>query len=350
MASVSTLSGCTTATSSNDASANGANSSTLIRSGSSVRSSKRKSNVSPVPFVDGLVGPTQVIDGPEDVLVVAQINGDEEQREGQVVAIDTATKKQRLLLSQLDKPTGVAWIDNTLWVMVRRGLVKAAWDGVNEPGPIETVLRDLPFNGRSEGTLTPMSDGSLLYETSGTLDPKSPGTALTGSGQLRRYDPKTGASTVVAIGSKNSYARVLLADGRLAVTEIGDGPGSPPPDEVNIITIPKPDEPPADLGWPSCPSDAAAEAACANVVAPIAVFPPSSTPIGLVVSGDDLYVALWNDGRIVRVPMNSPVSSQATNSETAVDALAGPHTLFRSRNGTIYLTEVLKGRIVTLAL
>ncbi len=310
-------------------------------------------------FVDDLVGPTQLVAGPKNTLIVAQLNGEEEAGTGQILLLDRATKQRTVLLDGLLKPTGVAWINNTLWVMVKRGLVKAQWDGTGPASPVEVILRDLPFNGRSLGTITPLPDETFLYETSGNLngDVKT-GTVERGSGTLWRFDPRTNRSSIVATGSKHPYAHVLLPDQRLAITEIGDGPGAPPPDELNIISFDptSPTDaskilPPPNLGWPRCPSTRPTIGDCALVVSPIAVFPVSSTPTGVALAGDDLFVPLFALGTLQRISLSGWSSGQPPVAPTTVvTGLEGPHTVLLDSDGSLLITETLRGRITRVVL
>jgi hypothetical protein len=208
----------------------------------------------------------------------------------------SATGQRTVLLNGLDKPTGVLWRAGELWVMERRALIRSAWRGRGgEVGPREVVLDELPFNGRSEGTLTPLPDGRFLYETSGTLDGDR---AQEGSGTLWIFDPKTEESRVLATGAKNAYAHALLADGRIVTTEIGDNvtDADAPLEELDVVAL---TGAPADLGWPNCPGDRD----CPGVVRPLAVFPVASTPTGVAVAGDDIYVSLFVTGEVVRVSL-----------------------------------------------
>lgn len=153
-------------------------------------------------IADGFIGPTQITDGPDSVVLVAQLAGEEAAATGQVLALDVDSGQRRVLLTGLDKPTGVLWQNGALWVMVRRGLVRAEWPGGDAAaGPVEVVLDDLPNNGRSEGTLTALDDGRFLYETTGGL---VDGKVVDGSGTLWAFDPATRLSTPVATAVKNA--------------------------------------------------------------------------------------------------------------------------------------------------
>jgi glucose/arabinose dehydrogenase len=290
-------------------------------------------------LVDGLDTPTQFVELKDQRLLIAQLNGDENGKLGQILIADQVTKKQRVLIDHLDKPTGVAYIDNTIWVMVKRGLLRAKWDGTSTtPEPPEVVLSDLPFNGRSEGTLTPLPDGRLLYETSGN----SVGDSVEeGSGTLWAYDPKSARSTVVATGLKNAYAHVILSDNRIVTTEISGDNSNPPPDAIVIVPA-NPAKPP-NFGWPQCRPDSRDDWKCASVTRPLATLPKNSTPTGVAIIGTRLYVALWVNGEIWRIDLDKP-QAKAT---PVVFGLTNPHTLGADADGRLLFSDGA-GRIVRL--
>ena len=60
---------------------------------------------------EGLQGPTQMIEGPDGRLWVAQLNGSENAGSGQVVAVDLTSGASEVLLDGLLKPTGIAILD-----------------------------------------------------------------------------------------------------------------------------------------------------------------------------------------------------------------------------------------------
>lgn len=302
--------------------------------------------------VDGLDRPTQISDGPDDRLLVAQLNGGEEDGTGQVLVVDVAggdgevTSGGEVVLDGLDKPTGVLWIDGTIWVMQRRSLGRADWDGEGPAGPLEVVLDDLPWNGRSEGTLTALADGRILYETSGSLvnGPGTEPTVTEGSGMLWALDPATGESEPVATGLKNAYAHAVLADGAVLTTEVGDNVAEPPPDELVLLPPPTPGVP-ADAGWPDC----APEQTCAGVVGPLATFPVASTPTGVAVQDDTAWVALFVDGSIVGIDVRGWQQGDPPRpAEELVGGLDGPHTVLARADGTLWVSEHGAGRIIAL--
>ena len=192
----------------------------------------------------GLVGPSQISPGPDGQLLVAQLNGGEGDGTGQVLLLDPDSDAEpTVLFDGLQKPTGVALLGDDVWVMEERTLSRGPAVG----GELEVVLDDLPYNGRSEGTLSTTPDGRLLYNTSGTID----GTAAAeGSGTLWALAPG-GEPEVIARGFKHAYARTYDDDGTLWQTEMSDGTydGEPAPDE--LVAVAEGD----DFGWPRCIGD-----------------------------------------------------------------------------------------------
>jgi hypothetical protein len=70
----------------------------------------------------GLRGPAQMIMRPDQRLWLTQLAGDENASQGQVVAISPATGEQEVLLESLFKPTGLAILDDALWIAAGRDL------------------------------------------------------------------------------------------------------------------------------------------------------------------------------------------------------------------------------------
>lgn len=276
-----------------------------------------------VELVAGLDGPTQLTALPDGRLLVAELNGGEKDGDGRVLAIDlgvAATDGTRttdgsgepgtgreVLFDGLLTPTGVAVAGDEIWVMEQRSLSRGPIDG----GQLTVVLDDLPFNGRSETTLTATPGGSVLYGTSGSLGPD--GKADADSGILWELAPgppgQPSSSTRIAGGFKNPYAHAIDGDGPLWVTEVSDGrfDGERAPDELVEVS------PGVDHGWPSCIGDrvpviefGGTAAECEAGPPSQALFAPGATPTSVVVSpwdADQLLVALWSEQRIVAVPI-----------------------------------------------
>jgi glucose/arabinose dehydrogenase len=272
--------------------------------------------------VDGLEGPTQLQVLDDGRYLVAQLAGDEGEPEGQVLVIDPDTGEREVLFDGLVTPTGVAVVGDDVWVMEQRRLSVGALpaSSSSSPGELRVVLDDLPYNGRSEGTLTPLDDGRLLYHTSGSI---TSGRASDGSGAVWVLDAAAVADGAapdpqqVAVGFKNAYARTVGPDGTLWQSEVTDGSfdGDQGPDELVAIPAGALDgsaSAVADGGWPRCIGDrqpveqfGGSTEACGSTLWAQALFPAGATPTSVVVSpwdDEELLVALWNRGEIVAVP------------------------------------------------
>lgn len=251
-------------------------------------------------LVSELARPTQIVVDGDDV-IVAQLNGGEGDGTGEILRISLADPSQRdVLFDDLLKPTGVAVLDGEVWVMEERTLSRGPIEG----GDLAAVLTDLPYNGRSEGTLTVSPDGQLLYNTSGTISGLG---AAPGSATLWALTPGNDPE-VLATGFKNAYGRTFDDDGVLWQAEMSDGnyDGEPAPDELVIV------EPGDDFGWPLCIGDQQPVAFyegtaeyCSSTPRSHALFEPGATPTSVAVAPWDeavRLVALWVQGRVVAVP------------------------------------------------
>ncbi len=266
-------------------------------------------------IASGFSSPTQLHarGSAEDGWLLAQLNGDEDAATGQVLALDPDFGVDRVLIGGLAKPTGVAVTgtgpDRTIWVMEERRLSRVSDSRVVEAATelaaaaLDVVADDLPYNGRSEGTLTVTPDGDLLYNTSGRREGDR---AAAGSAALLRVDAG-GESEVVASGFKHAYAHVFDADGTLWVTEIADGSYDGTPAVGEVVAV----RPGADHGWPRCVDDnrpvvefGGTEALCAAPPGSLTLFGEGATPTSIVVAPWDdetLLVALWGDETVVAI-------------------------------------------------
>lgn len=162
-------------------------------------------------IVAGLNGPTQMIVGPDGRLWVAQLNGGENEGKGQVLAVELETGGRRVLLENLFKPTGVAVHAGRLWIASGRDLLTAPIGSDASVGPPEPVFTDLPFNGRSNGTLTVTPHGEILYATTGT---RLGGAAAPGSATLWALTPQQPSHPrALATGLKGAYAHAYTSPG-----------------------------------------------------------------------------------------------------------------------------------------
>jgi glucose/arabinose dehydrogenase len=270
----------------------------------------------------------------DNQLWLAQLNGGESEGQGQVLRLDLDSGAQTVIVEGLDKPTGIALLDGVLWIATRDALLKLEPD---QPDSLTTVLTDLPNNGRSNGTLTVTPDGRLLYETSGTRRDDN-------SGRLWELDPQTGESREVARGLKNGYAHVFDEDGRLWITEIGDGSvdGVTFTDELNLVMTG------ANFGWPTCYGRELGGPDCDGVRPAVTVFPDHSTPTGIAVSpfaDDTLLVALWLTNEVVEIPVSLVDDNAVGEYRPFISDMQNPQHLFTTPDGALWVSEFGTGQI-----
>jgi len=272
--------------------------------------------------------PTHLAYGPGGALYVTQLyNPDENASAGQVVRIDQPGSAPQVVLQNLLKPTGLAWAGNDLYIVARNSIVVSHFQKGQFSVP-ETVLSDLPFNGRSNGQIFLGPDQMLYFQSTGTE------AAPEKSGFIYTMKPGTADNQVYAHGFKNAYAMTWVADPSdptkqtMYSTEIGDGavPGYGQPPEKLVIVRQG-----ANYGWPQCYADRqpnpgwnGTAAGCAQVERPLAMFHPDATPTGLAYFDGQLIVALWNGNpaRLVSVdPKDDSVKDWATGFKTPIALL-----------------------------
>jgi glucose/arabinose dehydrogenase len=305
--------------------------------------------------VRGLRGQTQMILGPDGDLWVGQLAGGENEGQGQIVAISLTSGEQRILLDDLFKPTGLAVLAEALWIAAGRDLLRVPLNETGQVGTPEIILKELPFNTRSEGTLTVSPAGRLIFETSGQ---RSGNQAVEGSGQLWELDPTDPTNPrPLASGLKNAYGHTFDAAGRLWLTEIHDGVvnGEAPPDEVNLWLQG------ADFGWPGCFGFQQAALnyggsveSCRATRPPVALFPPHSTPTSIVLSPweeNTLLVALWGPAEttIVRVSFTLAGDNAIGQVEPFLTGMQNPQHLLLLPEGRLLASDFRTGLIYQIS-
>jgi glucose/arabinose dehydrogenase len=301
---------------------------------------------------EGLVGPTQMIMGPDQRLWLAQLAGDENAGQGQVVALDLQTGKQQVLLDKLLKPVVIAAINGYLWIAAKNNLLRAPLDATGKVGKVETVLANLPFNGRSIGTLTVTPKNHLLYETSGA---RVGNEAAPNSAMLWELDPANPKNPHrLATGLKNAYAHTFDQAGRLWSTDVADDPvnGGGPPDELNLIVEG------GNFGWPKCfgkqqvaRNYAGSDEFCKTTRPAVAIFPPHATPTSVVASPweiDTLLVALWVPGVVMRVPITIQGDNATGTPEPFITGLQNAQHLLVLSDNTLLVSD-FNGKIYRIS-
>jgi len=300
-------------------------------------------------FAEDFVGPTQMVFTDDGDLIVAELNGGENDAAGRVLRVAADDPNDRTVLQQgLNKPTGVAVTGERLWIMEQRRLSVTS---LEPDAPLEVVADELPFNGRSEGTLTVTPDGRLLYDTSGS---KRGPDRVEGSGMLFAIDDAADGPSepiVVATGFKHAYAHVVDRDGRLWSVEMTDGnfDGERAPDELLGV------EPGDDAGWPQCVGNnrpvveyGGTADLCAQSPASHALFVPGATPTSLVVApwdGDLFVVALWLSGEVVTVPRTAAADGGPHEPTVFLRGIESPQHLLVDGD-SLLVSDHETGRIV----
>jgi len=247
-------------------------------------------------FAEGFVGPTQMAFDSNGNLLVAELDGGENDGTGRVLTVSMADPENRAVVHQgLDKPTGVAVTGDRLWIMERQRL---SYSTLGEDD-LAVFKDNLPSNGRSEGTLTVAPDGALLFNTSGS---KRGPNRVDGSGILFRISDPAGQPAepqVVATGFKHAYAHLFTPDGQLWSVEMTDGTFDDvrASDELLAVT------PGDDAGWPQCVDNnrpvveyGGNAQLCAKSPASHALFGVGATPTSLALAPwdtDTIVAALW---------------------------------------------------------
>lgn len=304
-------------------------------------------------LVEGLIGPTQMAKGPRGRLWVAQMAGEENAGMGQVLIIDLERNERIVAVDGLLKPTGIAILGGYLWIAAKRDLLRVPLDEEGVAGPADIVLGGLPFDGRSNGTLTVSPQRKLIFETSGA---RFGGMPVQGSATLWQLDPAyLGEPEPLATGLRTAYGHTFDAAGRLWVTEIGRDlvNGAAPPDELNLIV------PGSDYGWPQCYGAqqpalnyGGAQVRCLATRSPTALFAPGAEPTSVAISpwhADTLLVALRGEGAVARVQIRGQENVVESEIEPFIQGLARPQHLLVWDEDSLLVSDWGTGRIYRIS-
>lgn len=301
-------------------------------------------------FADSFDGPTQMALTPNQQLVVAELNGGENDAEGRVLLVDLADPTSRVVLQDgLDKPTGVAVTGDTLWIMVRTELLRTT---LEPNAPLIQVTGEMPFNGRSQGTLTVTDDDRLIFNTSGR---KRGSDRTPGSGTIFVIEnASTNPSEPVefATGFKHAYAHLVDEAGQLWSVEMTDGNFDEQRASDELVAV----GPGDDAGWPFCVENnrpvaeyGGTAAMCAAVPESHALFGAGATPTSFVVppwNSDVFLVALWLPGEVVEIPRSAPAGTPHSPTVFTASVESPQHLLVHG--DTVLLSDHATGQIFSI--
>lgn len=301
-------------------------------------------------WATGFDGPTQMVFAPNGDLVIAELNGGENEAQGRILRVSASDVNDRIVLQTgLDKPTGIAITGDLLWIMERDRLSVTTLD----PGaPVDIVADDLPSNGRSEGTLTATADGRLLYNTSGS---KRGPDRVDGSGMLFAInDAAQGPSApdIIATGFKHAYAHLDDGTGQLWSVEMTDGTFDEVRGSDELLAISAGD----DAGWPQCVDDnrpvieyGGSTDLCDASPRSHALFGAGATPTSLVIAPWDsnvFLVALWLPSQVVTVPVEVPGDGPHAP-ELFIEGIESPQHLLVDGQGVL-VSDHETGQIIRI--
>ena len=199
-------------------------------------------------FASGLGSSRFMAVGPDGALYVTQIN------EGRVARIadtndDGVADQVNTFADGLNKPHGLAWRDNWLYVGETHQVIRLLdTNGIGNADTREVVVPDLPTGGgHFTRTVTIGPDGMLYVSIGSSCNNCVEGDERRAA--VMQYHPDGSGGRVYARGLRNSVGLAFEPDsGSLWGTDNGrDRLGDDyPPDEINIIRDG------AHYGWPHC--------------------------------------------------------------------------------------------------
>jgi glucose/arabinose dehydrogenase len=298
--------------------------------------------------------------------------------EGKVVALpdknnDGVADQVKEILVNLNKPHGLAFFENKLYVAEETRVAVYDWNEINLQPSNSAELFKLPAGGRHfSRTITFNSKGQLFVSIGSTCD-----VCIEKNGRLGTvvvYDSKDGSSRVFAFGLRNAvFITINPKTDEIWGTEMGrDFLGDNlPPDEINII------EDGQDYGWPFCYGNKIADTKftedrpqgrveCPKTTPALFEIPAHSAPLGLTFITskqfpnewqEDLLVAYhgsWNSTKPVgyKVVRMNVEGDKITSEEDFItgfldgsEAIARPVDLIFDKAGSLYLSDDKAGYI-----
>jgi glucose/arabinose dehydrogenase len=208
------------------------------------------------------------------------------QEGGEVVRLDTKTRRPRVVLRGFRTPLGLTWHRRTLVVSAQGTLWRV------RGGQRAAIVKHLPF-GRHQQDNVVSHRGRLYFGSGSTCDVCVERSKLSATVLSVGLDGR--GLRVVARGLRNPYG--LAVDprtGRLyASVNERDELGENEPAET-IVEVRQG----RNFGWPRCrPSSRRKRlvGSCRGVTRPVAYLEPHSAPGGMAFWNDALYVAEWGE-------------------------------------------------------
>ncbi len=316
---------------------------------------------------------------PAGVLLVSSFSS------GKVLALpdnnsDGRADSLKEILTGLDKPHGLAFYKNYLFVAEYTQVVRYTWDEANLAAKLDKKIIDLPGNaGHQTRSLLIKDDGTLYVSIGSTCNVCLEGDPRYASVIVSDFDGK-GTREFIK-GSRNAVFLALNPKtNEVWATEnsrdlLGD---NIPPDEINILRDGK------NYGWPICYADKIHDTEfdknqyvldpCIATTNPIFKIQAHSAPLGLTFinssqfpgswQGDLLvsYHGSWNRSiptgyKIVRLKVaGNKILNQEdfitgfipANATSGNDALGRPVDLTFDKSGSLYISDDRDGAVYKL--
>lgn len=320
-------------------------------------------------FAKGLKGARDLEFTTDGTLLISQTS------EGKIVAL-AETKdfgiadKIKTVTTSLNKPHGLAFHDEKLYVAEENAVSSFDWDEKNWELTNKKLLFSLPSGGQHyTRSLIFDKNGKLYISIGSTCDVCVEKNPMNGSILISDENGKT--NSIFAKGLRNSvFIALNQKSGEVWATEMGrDWLGDEtPPDEINIV------KENGDYGWPYCYGDKIFDKNfgqktadfCNQTISPIYNIPAHSAPLGLAFINSkqfpdswqgDLLVAYhgsWNRStstgyKVVhmKVQGNKILSEEdfLTGFLSGNQALARPVDLVFDREGSLYISDDKAGYI-----
>ncbi|MFA9288706.1 MAG: sorbosone dehydrogenase family protein [Weeksellaceae bacterium] len=199
---------------------------------------------------------------------------------------DLVADENKIILENLNKPHGLAFYENKLYVVEETQVVRYSWNEETRTAAQEQKILDLPAGGRHFSRSMIFDDQGNLYISLGsTCDVCVEKEAWIGTTIITNAQGQN--PRVFAKGLRNAVFLTQDAEGNIFGTEMGrDFLGdTTPPDEINLLTDG------GDYGWPLCYGNKVHDTEfdtntyirdpCEDTIAPAYEIPAHSAPLGL---------------------------------------------------------------------